>query len=223
MEELTFLVVDDDGMVRNILVEYLKGFGYKKIIEAKNGAEALKIIRDTRVRIDIIISDWEMPKINGLTLLKAIRRDAHRSSVKFVMVSSQASRERQKITKAMEASVDAYLIKPFRAHALKEKIDLLVSQISPVDAKLVIEFVNSYLRVGWYNKAVNLCKTGLEKFPDNTDLLLLAARAHYLNSQLDEATEILDNLLKIKPNHLDAQKLLTQVRDDKNKTLRRVG
>ncbi|MBK9293880.1 MAG: response regulator [Oligoflexia bacterium] len=89
-EDVTFLVVDDDGMVRDILVNYLKSFGFTKILEAKNGKDAMKFIRNPSQPIDYVISDWEMPKIDGLTLLRALRREPGRRNVKFIMVTSQA-------------------------------------------------------------------------------------------------------------------------------------
>jgi two-component system, chemotaxis family, chemotaxis protein CheY len=126
LEEMVFLVVDDDGQVRAILAEYLKSFGVNKVIEAKDGKAALKLVQNHGQRIDIIISDWEMPNIDGLTLLRAVRKDPYREDVKFLMVSSQSSRERIKISEAAKAYVDAYVVKPFRAKILREKITNLV-------------------------------------------------------------------------------------------------
>jgi len=125
-EEMVFLVVDDDGQVRAILAEYLKSFGFNKVLEAKDGKTALKLVQNHSQRIDIIISDWEMPYIDGLTLLRAVRKDPYREDVKFLMVSSQSSRERIKISEAAKAYVDAYVVKPFRAKILREKITNLV-------------------------------------------------------------------------------------------------
>lgn len=125
--DVTFLVVDDDGMVRDILVQYLKSFGFTNILEAKDGKVALKFIRNPSQKIDFIISDWEMPHIDGLTLLRALRREPGRTNVKFVMVTSQGSHERMKITKAAKARVDAYIVKPFRSDLLKEKLNTLLN------------------------------------------------------------------------------------------------
>ncbi len=119
---LSFLVVDDDAMVRSILVDFLKSFGFSRIQEAKNGRAALKLINDMKVRIDVVISDWEMPGADGFTLLKAVRQNPQRASCKFIMVTSQNSRERLKISKALLWKVDAYIVKPFRSEILKEKI-----------------------------------------------------------------------------------------------------
>lgn len=121
-----FLVIDDDGQVREILTEYLNSFGFQNVLQAKDGKFGLKIIQNHSQRLDFIISDWEMPNIDGLTLLRAVRKDPLREHVKFLMVSSQSSRERVKISEAAKARVDAYVVKPFRSALLKEKIENLI-------------------------------------------------------------------------------------------------
>jgi two-component system chemotaxis response regulator CheY len=126
LSELIFLVIDDDGQVREILTEYLESFGVKNIIQAKDGKSGLKIVQNHAQHLDFIISDWEMPHIDGLTLLRAVRKDPKRENVKFLMVSSQSSRERVKISEAAKARVDAYVVKPFRSGLLKEKITNLI-------------------------------------------------------------------------------------------------
>src|SRR4051812_42654526 len=91
LASMTVLVVDDDAMVRHILVEYLRSFGFKKINEAKNGLEALKYVRNYDEPLDLVISDWQMPRMDGHVLLKAVRSDPVRNSIKFIIVTSQAS------------------------------------------------------------------------------------------------------------------------------------
>jgi two-component system chemotaxis response regulator CheY len=122
LAKLQVLVVDDDAMVRFILIEYLRSFGFKKILEAKNGMEALKYIRNYSEPLDLIISDWQMPRMDGHVLLKAVRSDPTRCKVKFVIVTSQASQERFKINRAKLLSVDGYIIKPFHGDVFREKI-----------------------------------------------------------------------------------------------------
>ncbi len=122
IEGLRILVVDDDAMVRTIILEYLKVFGFKDVIECKDGSSALKKVRDRHTRIDLVISDWEMPRVNGITLLKAVRSEPVREKTKFIMVTSQISQERFKISRAKQSSVDGYIVKPFRGEVLREKI-----------------------------------------------------------------------------------------------------
>ncbi len=125
--DTVFLVVDDDSMVRDILIQYLKSFGFQNILDAKDGKVALKIVRNPNQHIDFIISDWEMPHVDGLTLLRAVRQEPCRRDTKFMMVTSQGSHERMKISKAAKSRVDAYIVKPFRGELLKQKVTTLLN------------------------------------------------------------------------------------------------
>jgi two-component system chemotaxis response regulator CheY len=121
-ESVSFLVVDDDAMVRTILIEYLMSFGFKRIEEAKNGRHAMKMIQYENKFFDVVISDWEMPEVDGLVLLKSVRNNSLMANTKFIMVTSQSSQERFKITRAAKSRVDAYMVKPFRGDTLKSKL-----------------------------------------------------------------------------------------------------
>ena len=72
--------------------------------------------------MELVLSDWEMPQVDGLTLLKAIRKNPLRRRLRFIMVTSQRSMERFKVTQAARWQVSAYILKPFRLHLLKEKL-----------------------------------------------------------------------------------------------------
>lgn len=122
INHMTVLVVDDDKMVREIIVQHLKAIGFSKFIEASNGSDAYKTMVDTTARIDLILCDWEMPKTDGITFLRAIRSSRLRSNIPFIMITSQQSEERSKITQAKKHLVDSYIVKPFRAETLREKI-----------------------------------------------------------------------------------------------------
>jgi two-component system, chemotaxis family, chemotaxis protein CheY len=122
IESTYVLVVDDDAMVMNIVVEFLRSFGFKHILQAKDGRVALKYLQDPHQQLDVILSDWEMPQVDGHTLLKAVRSHPTKGSLKFLMVTSQNSRERTKISQAKQLNVDAYIVKPFRGEVLREKL-----------------------------------------------------------------------------------------------------
>ena len=122
LDKRVVLIVDDDPEIRTIVKNYMIHFGFKNFIEAKDGAEAYRFVLDTIQRIDLIISDWEMPLTDGLALLRAVRKHTTRSETPFIMVTSQQSQERLKISNAKKHQVDCYIIKPFRAEVLKEKV-----------------------------------------------------------------------------------------------------
>ena|SRR3989344_3127625 len=122
IDKMTVLIVDDDSEIREIIKNYMIHFGFKTFLEAKDGAHAYRYVLDTRQKIDLIISDWEMPNADGLTLLRAVRGNKSRADTPFIMVTSQQSQERMKITNAKKNSVDCYIIKPFRSEILQEKV-----------------------------------------------------------------------------------------------------
>lgn len=117
-----FLVVDDDAGSRGTVVEYLKSMGHARVSEATDGTDAMRCLeRDPS--INFIISDWDMPLMNGLTLLQRIKSDAGKANLPFLIMTSPISQEAEKVMLAAENMVDGYLIKPFRSQALKEKIE----------------------------------------------------------------------------------------------------
>ena len=120
--DLPILVVDDDAMVRDVVVDYLKDIGFSNILEAKNSQQGLKMIQNTKFPLGLVLSDWEMPGVSGLVLLKALRKNPKRKGTRFIMITSQRSMERFKITQAAQWAVNAYIIKPFTCDILKEKI-----------------------------------------------------------------------------------------------------
>jgi two-component system chemotaxis response regulator CheY len=122
VERMIVMIADDDEVVRKIIVEHLQSFGFKNFIEARDGSEAYRYLVDITQRIDLIISDWEMPRTDGLTFLRAIRANKHRHETPFIMVTSQQSQERMKITSAKKHEVSAYIVKPFRGETLREKV-----------------------------------------------------------------------------------------------------
>src|SRR5437660_643554 len=118
-KNLHFLVVDDDPASRSTIAEYLASMGYDKITQAKDGQEATKILEKDK-SINFIISDWDMPLVDGYSLLQKVRAMASRAHTPFLIVTSPISQETEKIILAAESMVDAYLIKPFRSQVLRE-------------------------------------------------------------------------------------------------------
>lgn len=124
---MCILVVDDDDMIRMIIIQHLRAIGFQKFLEASNGTEAHKFILDPLARVDLIICDWEMPKTDGLTLLRAVRSHRSRNETPFIMVTSQQSQERLKISLARKHEVNAYIVKPFHAETLRSKVIEVIS------------------------------------------------------------------------------------------------
>lgn len=123
---LHFLVVDDDQDSRAMIVEYLRSMGHSKITQARDGAEATRML-ERDASINFIISDWDMPLMNGLSFLQRVRNNPARAHLPFLITTSPTSAEAEKIVMAAENLVDAYVIKPFRSEVLKEKVDKMLA------------------------------------------------------------------------------------------------
>ncbi len=114
------LVVDDSSVMRQIIKNTLKqlGFGGDNLSDAEDGQMGLK--RAVDGGFDLIISDWNMPKMTGIEFLKAVRAEGAIKATPFLMVTSEADKE--KIVEAVQAGVSQYIVKPFNANQLEEKI-----------------------------------------------------------------------------------------------------
>jgi len=114
------IVVDDSSVMRQIIKNNLKQLGFEQsnLLDAEDGEQALKKINEDDV--DLVISDWNMPRMTGIEFLKAVRADGALKELPFLMVTSEADKE--KIMEAVQAGVNQYIVKPFNATQLEEKI-----------------------------------------------------------------------------------------------------
>ncbi len=113
------LVVDDFSTMRRIVKNILRQLGFMNIIEADDGSTAWEIIN--KEKIDFIVSDWNMPIMTGIELLRKVRSTDHLAQTPFLMVTAEAQQEN--ILEAVQAGVSNYIVKPFTAEVLKQKID----------------------------------------------------------------------------------------------------
>ncbi len=115
---MKILIVDDFATMRRIVKNILTQLGFKNIIEADDGTTALERLKSEKV--DLIVSDWNMPKMTGLDLLKAVRSDPNMADTPFIMVTAEAQQDN--IILAVKAKVSQYIVKPFTADTLGEKL-----------------------------------------------------------------------------------------------------
>jgi len=115
---MKILVVDDFSAMRRILKNVLGQIGLTNIIEADDGTTALDVLKDNKV--DLIVSDWTMPKMSGLDLLKTVRSNESTKDTPFLMVT--ASSQKDDVLEAVQAGVSNYIVKPFTADTVKEKL-----------------------------------------------------------------------------------------------------
>jgi len=122
---MKILVVDDFSTMRRIVKNLLKDLGFTNTVEADDGKTALPKLQAGG--IDFLITDWNMPGMTGIDLLKAVRSDAELANIPVLMVTAEAKREQ--IVRAAQAGVNGYVIKPFTAATLKEKIEKIFERI----------------------------------------------------------------------------------------------
>jgi two-component system chemotaxis response regulator CheY len=115
---LRFLVVDDYSTMRRFIKGLLRDIGYVNIAEADDGKTALPMLQSSQ--FDVVVTDWNMPSMPGLDLLKAIRADEKLKGLSVLMVTAEAKREQ--VVAAVQAGVSGYIIKPFTAELLQQKL-----------------------------------------------------------------------------------------------------
>ena len=122
---MKILIVDDFSTMRRIIKNLLRDLGYNNTSEADDGLTALPMLQTGQ--FDFLVTDWNMPGMQGIDLLKAVRSDASISSLPVLMVTAESKREQ--IVEAAQAGVNGYIVKPFTAQTLKEKIDKIWERI----------------------------------------------------------------------------------------------
>jgi two-component system chemotaxis response regulator CheY len=120
---LRFLIVDDFSTMRRMVRSVLNELGYSDVVEADDGSTALPILRQGG--IDFLVTDVNMPGMAGLDLLRAVRADPKLAKMPVLLVTAEAKREQ--IVEAARAGVNGYVIKPFTAQTLKDKIDKILA------------------------------------------------------------------------------------------------
>lgn len=124
-KNLRFLVVDDFTTMRRIIRNLLKDLGFHNVEEAEDGQDALNKLREAS--FDFVISDWNMPNMDGLQLLTAIRQDAVLGKLPVLMVTAEAKKEN--IIAAAQAGASGYVVKPFTAATLEEKLNKIFEKL----------------------------------------------------------------------------------------------
>jgi two-component system chemotaxis response regulator CheY len=119
------LIVDDFATMRRIIKNFLKNMGYRDIYEAENGKEAMKMLSEGG--FDLVLTDWNMPVMNGLELLQSIRASELHSHIPVLMLTAESKREQ--IVRAAQEGVNGYIVKPFNEITLKIKLEKIFERI----------------------------------------------------------------------------------------------
>ncbi len=124
-EEAKIMIVEDSAAMRKIIAKYLGEIGYKNVVEASDGLDAIEKVDST---FSLLIVDWIMPEMDGLQFIRLLKRKPHLTHIPILMVTSQG--ERDKVIEALASGVDDYIVKPFTADTLKEKVERLLKRRS---------------------------------------------------------------------------------------------
>ncbi|MGP3590944.1 chemotaxis response regulator CheY [Vagococcus sp. WN89Y] len=124
-KNMRFLVVDDFSTMRRIVRNLLKDLGFNNVEEAEDGLDALNKLRASQ--FDFVISDWNMPNMDGLQLLTEVRNDAALAKLPVLMVTAEAKKEN--IIAAAQAGASGYVVKPFTAATLEEKLNKIFEKL----------------------------------------------------------------------------------------------
>jgi len=122
---MKILVVDDFSTMRRIIKNLLRDLGFNNTSEADDGNTALPMLKDGD--FDFLVTDWNMPGMEGIDLLKAVRADEKLANLPVLLVTAEAKKEQ--IVEAAQAGVNGYVVKPFNAATLKEKIEKIFERI----------------------------------------------------------------------------------------------
>ena len=124
-KDMNILIVDDFSTMRRIIKNLLRDLGFNNTSEADDGQTALPMLKSGK--FDFLVTDWNMPGMDGLTLLKTVRSDEALCDMPVLMVTAEAKRDQ--IVVAAEAGVNGYVVKPFTAATLKEKIEKIFQRL----------------------------------------------------------------------------------------------
>jgi len=120
---MKIITIDDSSTMRRIIKNTLERIGYGgDILEAEDGKQALSVL--SKNKVDLIITDWNMPNMDGLSFVKAIRSMREWDDVPIIMVTTEAAKE--DILEALKAGVNNYIVKPFTPEVLKEKVEIVM-------------------------------------------------------------------------------------------------
>jgi len=122
---MKILIVDDFSTMRRIIKNLLRDLGFSNTLEADDGKTALPLLLSGT--FDFLVTDWNMPGMTGIELLRAVRADQKLNDLPVLMVTAEAKRDQ--IVEAAQAGVNGYVVKPFTAAALKEKIEKIFDRI----------------------------------------------------------------------------------------------
>lgn len=208
VRDMCFLVVDDRYNMRHMVRGYLRSFGYSNVLEATDGMKALEWLKTGKV--DFVICDWMMPYLTGLDLLKKVRADPKMENLPFLMITGEVNEDA--VAEAVEEVVDDYLIKPFTASNLREKIEAILNgrmQPSVIDKALAKS--EELMAAGQVDTAALILAKALEANPKSPRTLHALGLAHEAKDDLQAAMDCYNRALELSRRFVKAHDSLARV------------
>lgn len=198
---LNFLVVDDIANVRMIIRDMLRYLGYPNVTEAEDGVAGWNKL--TSQKIDVAIVDWNMPRMNGIDLLRKARSQSELADIPFIIISGEVGDET--IAEAAETEVDAYIIKPFVAATLDEKIIAVLNRVrNPQPIDLQLKQIYACGRERQFNRALGELKKTMLLYPRDPRVFLAFARIYKEMGLHEESEKAFKRTLYFEPKFVKA-------------------
>lgn len=191
------LVVDDMANMRRTIKNILRSLGIEenKVLQANDGDTALKILRNEKQEVIFVLLDWNMPNLPGLEVLRQMQEDEKLRNVPVLMIT--AENHEGQIAQAVEFEIKNYLIKPFLAETLKEK---MLNIINPPEYQLLIKEGETLVNEGKYDEALASLQDLLKTKPESASIRILMGKAHEGKEEYEKAREFYEEALQ--KNHL---------------------
>jgi CheY-like chemotaxis protein/Flp pilus assembly protein TadD len=214
---MNILIVDDKRNMRRTIKNILRKIGYERFEEADDGDTAL--VKLTSNEFDLVLCDWNMPRMNGSEVLKAVREKEDLKDIPFLMITAEMNEET--VAQVIETEVDDYLLKPFTPSLLQEKIDKILqakSAPSPIETHLNLGQV--HLKSRQYKEALAEFKKAIGINPQSPRAWLAVGQVSETLGELDKAEEVYRKAVDLSPQFIKAHEALAgiyQARGDAEK------
>jgi CheY-like chemotaxis protein len=205
---LSVLIIDDVFNVRNMIRTMLKQVGFSEFMEAEDGYQAVELL--TSQVVDLILCDWNMPKMKGIDVLKFVRRKPELQNLPFIMVTGEVSE--QIVAEAAETEVDAYLVKPFSLEQLRSKV------VQILETKNEVSDIETHLRQGrsfaitkQFAKAQAEFEKALKINPSSPRTMLEIGRLYEEQGNDRQARQYYHRAVKVSPRYLRGHEALARI------------
>jgi len=207
-KSLKILIVDDKNNMRRTIRNLLRKIGYEDFVEADDGDTALTKLRTHD--IDLVLCDWNMPRMNGGELLKAVRDNDDLKDLPFLMITAEANEAT--VAEAGEVDVDGYILKPFTPKLIQEKIEkVLEARATPSPLETHLSVGQVFVKSKQYERAREEFQAALRINPNSPRALLAMGQLEEVQGNVKKAQGLLEQAVKLSPNFLKARKALIKL------------